>query len=328
MNDKVLSPVAVFCYNRPWHIEQTLEALSNNELASDSIIYIFCDGAKEDATAEQIKQIEEVRRVVRKKQWGGEVHIVESDKNKGLRDSIIGGASMVIEKYGKVIVLEDDLVTSPFFLKYMNEALDFYENYKSVFSISAQSNVDPDFFPKDYPYDVYACQTHMPWGWATWKDRWNLVDWDIDKKLAGRLENEEYMRNAFMRGGEDLYYRSLMERLGGKKVWSVCFSLAHFKYHAVSITPVISYIRNIGFDGSGENCGDAQTSPLNHNYYVNAKRDVRFLDVVYMDSRIINRFYSGSILHRRPFFKRIKNRLVYLIFKKKDTVLKGNVYYK
>ena len=323
-----LSPIAVFCYNRPWHIEQTLEALSKNELASESVMYIFCDGPKENATMEQKKEIEDVRRIVRKKQWGGEVHIVESDKNKGLRDSIIGGASMVIEKYGKVIVLEDDLVTSPYFLKYMNDALVFYENYKSVFSISAQSNVDPQTFPKDYHYDVYACQTHMPWGWATWKDRWDLIDWDIDKKLAGRLENEEYMKNAFMRGGEDLYYRSLMERLGGKKVWSICFSLAHFKYHAVSITPVIPYIHNNGFDGSGDNCGDQRTSPLNHNYYVNAKRDVRFLDVVYMDSRIINRFYSGSILHRRPFLKRIKNRLAYLVFKKKDTVWKGMVYYK
>ena len=326
--NKELSPIAVFCYHRPWHIEQTLEALSNNELASESIMYIFCDGPKEDATPEQMKKIEEVRRAVRKKQWAGEVHIVEAEKNKGLRDSIIGGASLVIEKYGKVIVVEDDLVTSPYFLKYMNEALDYYDSYKSVFSISAQSYMDPDLFPEDYNYDVYACQTHMPTGWATWKDRWDLVDWDIDKKLAGRLENEEYMRNAFMRGGEDLYYRSLMERLGGKKVWSVCFSLAHFKYHAVSITPVISYIHNIGFDGSGENCGDQRTSPLNHNYYVNAKRDVRFLDVVYMDSRIINRYYSESMMHRRPFFKRIKNRLVYIVFKKKDTVLKGKVYYK
>lgn len=323
-----LSPVAVFCYNRPWHIEQTLEALAKNELASESVIYIFCDGPKDNATAEQLKAIEEVRAAVRKKQWGKEVYIVESDKNKGLRDSIIGGASSVIEKHGRVIVLEDDLVTSPYFLKYMNEALDFYESYKSVFSISSQSYVNPAFFPEDYHYDVYACHTHMPTGWATWKDRWDLVDWDIDKELAPRLEKEEYMRNAFMRGGEDLYYRSLMERLAGKKVWSVCFSLAHFKYHAVSITPVISYIHNIGFDGTGENSGNQMTSPLNHNYYVNAKREVRFLDVVYTDSRIVNRFYSGSVMHRRPFLKRIKNRLMYLIFKKKDTVLKGVIYYK
>lgn len=210
----------------------------------------------------------------------------------------------------------------------MNEALNLYESYRGVFSISSQSYINPDEFPSDYPYDVYAYPTHLPTGWATWKDRWSLVDWNIDKKLAERLKNEVYMRNAFMRGGEDLYYQSLKERLNGLDVWSICFSLAHFKHHAVSIMPIVAYINNIGFDGSGINSGNQENSVLNHNYYVNAKKDVRFLDVVYEDSRIVNIVYSSSVMHRRPFFKRIVNRIGCKLTGKKNYLLKGKVFYK
>jgi len=115
-----LAPIVLFCYNRPWHVEQTLEALSKNELADQSILYIYCDGPKPDATEEQIAKIAEVRQVIRKKQWCKEIHIIENDKNKGLGTSIIDGVSEIIKIYKKVIVLEDDLLTSPFFLDYMN----------------------------------------------------------------------------------------------------------------------------------------------------------------------------------------------------------------
>lgn len=321
-----LSPIIVFCYNRPWHVEKTLLALSKNELADQSELFVFCDGPKKDATKEQLERIEETRCVVKKKRWCKDVHIIESDINKGLRSSIISGVDQVIRQYGKVIVLEDDLETSPYFLKYMNAALSKYQNYGGVFSISAQSYVNPNDFPKDYPYDVYAYPTHLPTGWATWIDRWNVVNWDIDKQLAEQFEKEPYMRDAFMRGGEDLYYQSLRERLNGLDVWSVCFSLAHFKHHAVSILPVVSYIHNTGFDGSGVNSGHQETSMLNHNYYVDAKDNPRLLDVVYEDRRIVNLVYSSSVMHRRPFIKRIINRIGCIVTKKSNFILKGEVY--
>ena len=322
----MLAPIIVFCFNRPWHIERTLEALSKNTQANESILYIFCDGPKKDANKEQLEKILQTRQIVRRKKWCKEVIITEAMENRGLRDSIISGVTDVISRHGRAIVVEDDLETSPFFLKYMNLCLDKYQDYRGVFSISAQSCVNPRDFPKDYPYDVYAYPTHLPWGWATWQDRWELVDWDIDKGMKEPLERQPYMRDAFMRAGQDLYYRSLKERLEGLKVWSICFSLAHFQHHAVSIRPIVSYVHNTGFDGTGANSGSRYRSRLNHEYFVNAKEAPRLLDAVYEDRRIVNLIYSTSILKRRPLIKRILNRIGCMLTGKSEFILKGVVY--
>lgn len=324
-----LAPIVVFAYNRPDHLQKTLQALAKNDLAKESVVFILCDGPKLTATETQKIKIEETKQVAKDKLWQQcfkKVFVVEQENNIGLRTSIISGATKVINEYGKVIVVEDDLETSPYFLKYMNEALDKYESYRGVFSISAQSYQDPNDFPQDYPYDVYAYPTHLPTGWATWADRWALVDWNIDKQLGKLMEEQPYMRNAFMRGGYDLYYRSLKERLNGLDVWSVCFSLAHFKHHAVSILPIVSYIHNIGFDGSGSNSGMQLTSSLNHNYFVNAKRNIRFMDVVYEDSRIMNMLYSSTVLKPRPWYLKIINRIGCKLTGKTEFVPKGYIY--
>ncbi len=328
-----LAPIIVFNYNRPDHSQQVWDALASNEFAKDSELYLYCDGPKVDASEEMKQRIFSLHNQAKhyaenvlKDGKFKEIHVICSEVNKGLRTSIISGVTEVINKHGRAIVLEDDLVTSPYFINYMNRALDKYENYKGVFSISAQSYINPKDFPADYHYDVYACQTHLPTGWATWADRWNIVDWDIDKKMSLLLQNETFMRNAFMRGGQDLYYRSLKDRLNGLDVWSICFSLEHFKNHAVSILPVISYIHNIGFDGSGMNSGNTKKSALNHSYYVDAKRDPRLLDVVYEDSRIINMWYSGSVMQRRSFIKRVINRIGCILTGKSSYISKGEVY--
>lgn len=327
------APVIICNYNRPDHSRQVWDALSKNELAKETELYLFCDGPKDTASEEMKQRIlalhNQAKQYVKDAKEAGlfkAVHVVCSEKNKGLRTSIISGATEVINKHGRVIVLEDDLVTSPYFLKYMNAALDKYESYRGVFSISAQSCVDPKEFPQDYPYDVYAYQTHLPWGWATWADRWNNVDWDIDKHIASSLRDELFLRNAFMRGGEDLYYRSLMERLNGLDVWSICFSLNHFKHHAVSILPVVPYVHNIGFDGSGVNCDAHVSSILSHSFYIDAKPQPRLLEYVYEDSRIVNRLYSGSVMRRRPFFKRIINRIGCMLTGKSEFIPKGKIY--
>lgn len=327
-----LSPIIVFGYNRPEHIKKTLVSLAANELAKQSVLYIYCDGPKvtsEGVNALTNERVQAVRRVAHDSDIAScfkEVQVVERAENKGLRTNIITGVTEIIKQYGKVIVLEDDLETSPYFLNYMNKALDKYESYRGVFSISAQSYVNPKDFPSDYPYDVYAYPTHLPTGWATWADRWDLVEWDIDKQLTPVLKDEPYMRNAFMRGGEDLYYMSLRERMAGLDVWSICFTLAHFKHHADSICPIVSYIHNTGFDGSGANSGSKDGSWLNHNYYVDAVKDPRLLDVVYEDSRIVNLVYSSTVMKRRSLIMRIINRIGCKLTGKSTFVLKGEVY--
>ena len=123
-----LAPIIVFCYNRPEHLEQTLEALSRNELADQSTLYIYCDGPKEGASEEMHHQIADVRQVARKCQWSKEVHVVEREENVGLKANIVGAVTEIVNKYGRVITLEDDIVTSTGFLRYMNDALELYKD--------------------------------------------------------------------------------------------------------------------------------------------------------------------------------------------------------
>ena len=239
-----LAPVIVFAYNRPTLLEKTLTALAQNELANQSVFIIFCDGPKANASSEQLDSIAETRRIARSKKWGKEVHVYTSDANKGLGTSIIEGVTKVIGKYGKAIVVEDDLLTSPYFLSYMNQCLSHYEPRKSVFSISGLSRPHPErFFPKDYPYDVYVSLTHHPTGWATWADRWQQVDWSASH--YNLIKDDPQIQQAFKRAGNEMWDQLLLCKEKGKNIWSVLFYLAHFENHAVSICPIVSYINHI-----------------------------------------------------------------------------------
>lgn len=312
-----LAPIIVFAYNRPWHVEQTLTALMNNVLADQSVLYIYCDGAKDDATESQKQKVTEVRQVIKKKQWCKNVFIIESDRNKGLANSVIGGVTDVINRYGKVIVLEDDLITSPYFLKYMNDALTFYTSYSSVFSISADRPYRMSI-PDDYQYDVFASLRFFSYGWATWKSKWNKVDWNMP--YYKEHMNSPYQISAFNRQGEDMSDMLKMQYEGKIDSWAVRFAYYHYQNHAVSIMPCRSYIKNLGLDGSGIHCGVV----VNNNDINKAIIAPRFVSVVYEDARIINSFYNTYCRRKRPLWqkmvnfvsKKIVNRPVFLIKRK------------
>ena len=320
---KSLVPIIVFCYNRPDHLEQTLDALSRNELADQSILYIYCDGPKEGASDEMRQKIADVRLVARKRQWCKEVHVVEAEKNKGLANSIIGGVTDVINKHGKVFVLEDDLVSSPHMLKFVNKALDFYEDYAGVFSISVnRPPLSKMEIPEDYPYDVFACQRSYSTGWGTWKDRWEKVDWSMDE--FDRCKQNPDMLRALCRLGEDFPPMMQMQEDGKIDSWAVCFSFAHFKHHAVAILPCRSYVTNIGFDGTGTHSGTVA-----YTYENDLSQSVvnpRMLDMVYEDDRIINAFYSSYYSKSRPFWQKAINYIARKLGKKAPFVIKKKVY--
>lgn len=321
MND--LAPIILFTYNRPWHTEQTLNALMQNKMADESRLFIFCDGPKINATKEQRHEIEEVRKVVRSKQWCKEVHVIESETNKGLANSIIDGVNELIEKYGKVIVLEDDLVTSPYFLRYMNEALFFYENYPAVFSISAnRPPINKMEIPADYEYDVFVCLRSYSTGWATWQSRWQLVDWSLT--TFEETLKHPYQIQALNRAGEDMAKLLLMQRDGKIDSWAMRFGFAHFMNHAVAILPCNSYVDNIGFDGTGTHSGTILETY--HNDLSLAKLNVKFLPVIYEDSRIINAFYSWFYPNKRSFWKKALNFIFRKAGRKSPFVIKKKVY--
>ena len=321
----IISPIIVFAYNRPDHLRKTLTWLGQNKLANQSTLYIFCDGQKPNATEGQLAKVQAARQVAHELAVVPvfkEVHIVERTENLGLGTSVITGVTDIINKYGKVIVLEDDLETSPYFLSYMNQCLEHYDARKSVFSISGLSRPHPErFYPKDYPYDVYVSLTHHPTGWATWADRWNQVDWKAD--LLDVVKTQPAMIEAFRRIEYGDYDALMHQRATGKNVWSIRFAFAHFVNHAVSICPIVSYINHIGWDAEATNA----TASTQWNFERLADNaNIRFLDVLYEDSRIINAWYSFSIPQRRSLWGRLMNWFGRKYLNKDEYALKGRVF--
>ena len=169
----VIAPIALFVYSRPWHTQQTIEALQKNVLASESDLFIFSDAPKNpevDAT------VQEVREYIKTVDGFKSVSIVERDENFGLANSIIDGSTKIINNYGRTIVLEDDLIVSIDFLEYMNEALNRYEINKNIWSITGYS---PNIENINSSKDLYLSPRGSSWSWATWKDRWDIIDWKI-----------------------------------------------------------------------------------------------------------------------------------------------------
>lgn len=321
-----LAPIILFSYNRPDHLRKTLGWLIANKYASESILYVFCDGPKKDATDEQLQKLEEARKIVDELAVipsFKEVNVIKRNENLGLGKSIITGVTEIINKYGKAIVLEDDLETSPYFLSYMNQCLEHYENRKSVFSISSLSRPHPErFYPKDYPYDVYVSLVHHPTGWATWADRWNQVDWDAETYNV--IKNTPEMIDAFRRVEYTEWDDLIKVKEHGMNIWSVRFSLAHFVNHAVSICPIVSYVNHIGWDSEATNAiGGGSTWKFDK---LADKEDIRFCDILYLDKRIINSWYSFTIPTRRTLWGRLKNWYGRKFLGRDEYALKGKVF--
>lgn len=247
----MLAPIVLFVYNRLDHTQVVIETLLKNTLAKDSELYIFSDAAK---NGKGIEKVSEVRAFIRDNSWHiglKKVSVIEAEHNKGLAKSIIGGVSEIIQKYGKVIVLEDDLNLSPYFLEYMNEALDYYRDDEEIWSISGYS------FPmkslKKYPHDVFYSYRGCSWGWATWSDRWQLVDWDVkDYKL---LAKDLKWIKRFNRGGGDLFQMLTNQMEGRINSWAIRWCFAQSNLDKYTVYPKVSYLGNEGCDGSGTNCG-------------------------------------------------------------------------
>lgn len=323
-----LAPVIVFNYNRPDHSKQVWEALGCNELAKETELYLYCDGPKANASDEMRQRIfslhDQAKQYAKDAEKHGTfkaVHVVCAAANKGLANSVISGVTEVINQWGKVIVVEDDLVTAPDYLHYMNVVLDHYEKFPAVFSVTGdRPPIDKMTIPGDYEYDVFVNLRSWSYGWGTWKDKWMSVDWDLPTF-------EEYLKRphqieAFSRSGDDVHDMLLMQRNHQIDSWAIRFSYAHFINHAVSIMPVHSYITHIGFDGSGTHC---PTITWHNDAYVHSK-DIRLLNVIYEDSRIINAFYNSFCRVKRPLWQKVINTIYRKLGKPAPFVIKKKIY--
>jgi hypothetical protein len=299
-----LAPIVLFVYNRPWHTQQTVEALQKNELADRSDLFIYSDGPKDEQSEEAVQK---VRKYIHTIDGFKTVTIRKREKNLGLADSIIDGVSKVVNKYGRVIVLEDDLVTSPYFLKFINEGLEFYKEKKEVMSISGYNHPKSIMpVPDTYREDIYFNYRNSSWGWATWNDRWEKVDWDV-KDFEDFINNRR-LKKRFNRGGNDMAEMLQSQMEGEIDSWAIRFSYAHFKNNCLSVCPINSHIENIGHDGTGEHCG---VSMKYCNDLIKAKENVDFLDNSVVDKELLDNFrkiYKRGIEYKmKQLVKKIYN---------------------
>jgi hypothetical protein len=242
------APVALFVYNRPDHTRQTLEALARNRLADATTLYVFSDGPKTDATPADRERITATRRLVCSQPWARNIILVEAALNRGLADSIVAGVQRVLQEHGRVIVLEDDLVTSPGFLEFMNQALDLYAQDEKVMHVSGYM----------YPLDLRTrCTAFLRvlscWGWATWARAWQHYNPDIDEHLE-RLNSPERVRKFNIEGHADFHRQLLDNRTGRIRSWAVRWYASWLAQGGLSLFPTQSLVRNIGHDGSGIHC--------------------------------------------------------------------------
>jgi len=163
-----LAPIVVFAYNRPHYLLETLQSLQANEEAKASKLFIYCDGPKANCTEATLEQIEQVHLIAGREKWCGEVNVITSSVNKGLATSIIEGVTAIIDKYGQVIIVEDDLVVSEYFLKYMNEVLTKYGHHHKVASVTGYNF--PTKLPKGTDFkETFFLKTTSTFGWGVWK---------------------------------------------------------------------------------------------------------------------------------------------------------------
>ena len=236
------APLILFTYNRPDHLGRTLAALKRNELATETMLYVFSDGAKSDADK---RLVDEVRQQLTGISGFQSVKIVEREKNCGLAASIITGVTSVLEKHGCVIVLEDDIVTSPYFLRYMNEALKYYADVPEVACVSGYIYPINAALPSAFFLRGADC-----WGWATWRRGWDLFNPDGRALLAQLIKRKLEFDFDFEGGAK--YTEMLRAQVEGRNdSWAVRWYASAFLAGKLTLYPGQSLVQNIGNDGSG-----------------------------------------------------------------------------
>lgn len=238
----------VFTYNRSYHTEKTLEALKRNDLLLEKL-FIFQDGLKCEEDREEWKK---VKAIISSIDWCNN-EVIERDINLGLSASIVSGINFVMKEYEAVIVLEDDCVTHPKFMRFVTDALEKFKDNRKVYQVSGY------VWPvevKENGTDAYFTGRSCSWGWATWKDRW--AEYKQDYGILARIKRDKNLSKQFHIWGEDLESYLYGNITGQINSWAVFWSLVILEKGGYCLNPYESLIDNIGFDGSGVHCGNVK----------------------------------------------------------------------
>jgi hypothetical protein len=242
------SPIVLFVYSRPEHTRRTLEALAANAMADQSDLIVYADSARSEREAEAVRA---VREMIRTTSGFRSVTLVERDMNFGLARNIIEGVSEVLRQHDRVIVLEDDMVTSPFFLTYMNESLERYANDDRVVSIHGYVYPVAGVLPEAFFLPGADC-----WGWATWRRGWTCFNPDGAQLL--RELKQRKLEHAFDYEGSYPFTKMLEAQIAGKNdSWAIRWYASALLQGKLTLYPGRSLVHNIGNDNSGTHCGDS-----------------------------------------------------------------------
>ena len=239
-----LAPIVIFTYNRPLHTRQTVEALLKNEYASESDLIVFSDAPKNEIAR---KGVEETRSYVKSITGFKSLRVVERAKNYGLANNIIDGVTSVVNEFGRIIVLEDDLLTSPYFLKFMNEALEKYEKVDEVVSVHGY------LYPvkEKVPTNFFLRHTDSL-GWGTWVKSWTVFN-PNGEYLLSELERLRLLRDFNFNNSYD-FVKMLRAQISGlNNSWAIRWYASTFLAKKISLYPNISLVFHNGNDWQATN---------------------------------------------------------------------------
>lgn len=293
---KNLAPIVLFVYDRLEHTKQTVEALKKNQLASESILFIYSDAEKDESNTRNVNQVREYIKTIN---GFKKVIIKKREVNWGLADSIIDGVTKIVKEYDKIIVLEDDMVTSPYFLKFMNEALSFYEHEKKVWHITGWN------YPinTDGLSDVFLWRFMICWGWATWSDRWKYFEKDVDKTIRDFSKKEiEYLN---LDNHDNAWLQVLANKKQKINTWAIFWYATICKQQGLCLNPSRPLILNIGFDGTGQHCNEEShfsTKPANTNKFI-------FTKDIQENTFVVDKIKKFQLSSRKSFLVRVINKI-------------------
>ncbi|WP_428087111.1 hypothetical protein [Candidatus Thioglobus sp.] len=289
-----LAPIGVSTYSRVNHLKQTIESLQKNTLAKESELYIFSDAARPGDE----KKVKKVRDYIYTIDRFKKVHIIERESNSRVFNNR-DGIRQLLDEHGKIIFMEEDIVTAPGYLQFMNDALEFYKNKEGVFSVTGY--MPPINIPLEYSADVIAMYRFNGWGFGIWKNRYkelintNILDIDLTKIDRKKMDAH----------GSDIYYMLKKVCSGALDALDVRAMYLGYLNDYITIHPKKSLVRNIGHDGSGLHCG--VSNKFDHDVLWNKTKDFEFVISPQVDKEIISsnfKFRSLTVKRRVADFAR------------------------
>jgi len=301
------APVALFVYNRIATLTEVVVALQANEHSANTTLYIFSDNAK---VPKHQSAVDDVRRYIHTITGFKAIYIIEREMNFGLSQSITTGVSYVLTRHEMVIVLEDDIVTSPVFLNYMNKALREYQTVDAIAAISGYS------YPTKQPLPEYFFLNRIEcWGWATWADKWKLYNPD-SHTLAHNILSAGLVKNFDFDNTFPFYEMLVHNAKGLNDSWAIRWDASVYLANKYVLYPGRSYARNIGMDGGGTNCAPSSSFETVLNRSVGSFADINIEFSTYSWA-VYSKFYKSL---KKPIWKRsysgLIRRIKSLLFKK------------